>query len=442
MDIELGSFDAEYFIDNPEEDFICGICSTVMDRPHCCKSGHSFCYNCIANWLNRNRKTCPCDREKLTFETLTFNRPLHNLILKMKTRCINYQCEEVGSEDRDKKRAKRDLTDSDSDWISKNGCSWVGCLSEREAHQTNDCEFAKVKCGFEGCDALIRRNFVDEHKSNCEHRLVACQNCGINAKFNCQQLHLTTCDRVKVDCTFNCGAVLERRDIEAHEEDCPLVEVPCYYVHLGCTAKMCRRDLPTHMTATACAHNVIIAGVTNSLRGRVTQLEYENSRLRNRVSKVERDYITLEEKVAAPSQARVRLNWKVDNFYFLCLNKTDFISNKAVLCFHGGGGVYHFKLQLQITDGNVGIFIVDANHSESLYPITIDNSIITLSHPTSSTLDVSQILNDCEIEDAEGGKGSSNFISLDECKRDFCFPDGSIKVVAVICATSVGIVTV
>eukprot|EP00961_Rhodomonas_salina_P092147 1240140-Rhodomonas_salina.1 len=53
----------EHFVDEVEEELLCGICQNVMVKPHsCCQSGHTFCLWCISRWL-RSDATCPACRE-------------------------------------------------------------------------------------------------------------------------------------------------------------------------------------------------------------------------------------------------------------------------------------------------------------------------------------------------------------------------------------------
>ena len=39
------------------------------------------------------------------------------------------------------------------------------------------CEFTQASCPFDGCYKVLNRNQLDEHKENCQFRLVTCNEC-------------------------------------------------------------------------------------------------------------------------------------------------------------------------------------------------------------------------------------------------------------------------
>lgn len=274
--MELQCLRAKYFVTQPDEDFFCTICNSVMQRPHSCQDGHSFCYDCIAQWL-RTSNTCPCDRESLSIGTLTFNRHLHSLITKMKVWCLNHKFEDNGEVRKKRKAAEVSLK---AGYDTSTGCDWMGSLGELEAHLANDCGLTEVKCCFDGCDESMQRRNLEIHKEECNCRLFVCPHCSASVPFKLRKIHLKTCDRVKTHCMLECGALIEKRQREEHNKECPLISVNCPYSSLGCAATMLRRDLANHMSDSNFAHMDLILA-------KVSQIEKDNAELRGRGLKLE-----------------------------------------------------------------------------------------------------------------------------------------------------------
>eukprot|EP00961_Rhodomonas_salina_P137613 1851390-Rhodomonas_salina.1 len=103
----------EDFVGKVNSTFLCGICLSVMSRPHQCKKGHVFCLRCISQWLEREQ-TCPIDREPLLESDLSNNRTLQELIEELPMRCPSAVKIEVGA--------------------AASGCAWTGVFAEIERH--------------------------------------------------------------------------------------------------------------------------------------------------------------------------------------------------------------------------------------------------------------------------------------------------------------------
>ena len=79
----------DIFIGGIDEEFMCGICIRVLNKPVQCKQGHVNCESCFHHWLQTNKKSCPTCREKTTINTLSRSRLLENIISKLQVRCIH-----------------------------------------------------------------------------------------------------------------------------------------------------------------------------------------------------------------------------------------------------------------------------------------------------------------------------------------------------------------
>ena len=49
-------------------------------------------------------------------------------------------------------------------------------------HSENECEFAEVKCPFNGCNERCQRRQMKDHQEICCHKEIACQYCNNQIK--------------------------------------------------------------------------------------------------------------------------------------------------------------------------------------------------------------------------------------------------------------------
>ena len=83
-------WDIQRFVDRETivQDIICSVCTDVVQEPVQTPCDHVFCSECIIRWLEEGRRTCPIDRQDLTFEVLKPpNRVITQLINKLTIRC-------------------------------------------------------------------------------------------------------------------------------------------------------------------------------------------------------------------------------------------------------------------------------------------------------------------------------------------------------------------
>ena len=148
--LEAG-FDENRFESPVSENFKCSICLNVLNDPKSCRNNqHYFCFGCIGQHL-ANFHTCPECMEELTPETLgTPPRVLMNCIAELPIKC-NY---------------------------SERGCSDRVQLGRLQNH-LDQCGFAPVTCGNDGCEMEINKRDRIHHETElCEFRRVRCHNCG------------------------------------------------------------------------------------------------------------------------------------------------------------------------------------------------------------------------------------------------------------------------
>ena len=72
-------------------EFICSICTDVVESPVQTPCQHLFCNDCIRRWINAGNRTCPEDRQALTVNALKPpSRLTHQFLNKLIIRCKNY----------------------------------------------------------------------------------------------------------------------------------------------------------------------------------------------------------------------------------------------------------------------------------------------------------------------------------------------------------------
>lgn len=78
--------DANLFVGKVDEELICKICLAVFENPVNTSCGHTFCRECITQWLESSR-CCPIDKKILDQEKFTEVRALEGLIRKLLMKC-------------------------------------------------------------------------------------------------------------------------------------------------------------------------------------------------------------------------------------------------------------------------------------------------------------------------------------------------------------------
>jgi hypothetical protein len=150
MENDEQGYDARRFEGRVREDLFCSICQGVLRNPRTCQNKeHPFCLSCISQHL-RNSHTCPECREHLTPETLKDPpRFLKNILSELKIKCDN----------------------------NERGCPVYVQLENLQNH-VDQCEFAPVMCGNEGCGTVVSKRDKQTHERGlCQFRIPKCHDC-------------------------------------------------------------------------------------------------------------------------------------------------------------------------------------------------------------------------------------------------------------------------
>jgi E3 ubiquitin-protein ligase NRDP1 len=174
----LEGYDVNRFVGEVREGLLCTICQDVPKDPRLCHhKDHIFCYGHISRHLRQNSQTCPVCRDHLTPETL--RRPtgfLKNYLEDLKIKC---------------------------DHLDR-GCPDVVRLEDLQRH-VDQCGFAPVICGNEGCGTDVDRKDKEIHERyHCQFRIAKCHDCrDIKASQNGMKVQMTRMDEeIKVRSDF------------------------------------------------------------------------------------------------------------------------------------------------------------------------------------------------------------------------------------------------
>ena len=145
-------YDDERFESIVDQNFHCLICYNVLKDPVMCRRNeHHFCRGCITEHLRTNSHTCPTCADELSVETLQdVPRIVKNYLNERKIRCDYYD----------------------------RGCRVLVQLQNLKRHVA-ECGFTPVVCGNQGCGETISTRDRTYHESEmCQFRKLKCHNCG------------------------------------------------------------------------------------------------------------------------------------------------------------------------------------------------------------------------------------------------------------------------
>ena len=150
MASNIQGYDEERFVTTVNRNFLCLICFNVLKHPVLCpKNHHCFCRGCITKHLE-NSQRCPTCAEELTEETLTEPpRMVKDYLNESKIRCVYHD----------------------------RGCQEIVQLQHLDQHE-DSCGFTPAVCTNPGCGATLNKRDLVHHQSEvCEFRKVKCHSC-------------------------------------------------------------------------------------------------------------------------------------------------------------------------------------------------------------------------------------------------------------------------
>lgn len=210
------------FVEQPSDEFICGLCLDVLNNPHQCRNGHCFCYGCVCSAL-AVQKVCPICKCSMTVESMHGNLLIRNLIEKTNVKCEN------------------------------EGCDWTGALHKLDNHLSNDCDYRLLICTNDGCSLLLPKLQIEAHiKDECPYRKIVCEFCSKALKSEDFSDHLDVCELRPIVC--RCKLTLLNEQLADHlRDDCPMEMCPCPLFYMNCCTADCpqrviRSDINEHIS--------------------------------------------------------------------------------------------------------------------------------------------------------------------------------------------------
>ena len=254
----------------------CPICLLVLREPHqvtCC--GKNFCRVCIQE-IRAKKQPCPtCKKGSFKFfESKELKEPLYSF----QVFCSH----------------------------KKDGCDWQGELGKLEEHlnvnpdpkqRLAGCGHTEIECSY--CRKKYQRRAIKTHQaSQCTKRPHLCGMCHeYKSTYSIvKSQHESVCKCRPVECPNLCGEKLQHQHLAEHiSTKCPLSIIRCNFSDVGCSAKIQRRDLPSHLQENITAHMSLLALGNKRLQ---LQLQAQDNKIRQQAEKIKKQ----EEKIA--KQAR------------------------------------------------------------------------------------------------------------------------------------------
>ena len=157
---------------------MCPICMNVLQKAVQCRSGHTFCEDCIGKWRERKR-TCPCDNTPLPRRHLVPCLVARNYVSLLLARCPNASAADpaaaASGPSQPAKIAVGAATESSdpSDWSQFTvaaPCDWQGKLVDMEGH-LDHCPDVQVACPMIhlGCRTKVKRREMEAHLRGTSH---------------------------------------------------------------------------------------------------------------------------------------------------------------------------------------------------------------------------------------------------------------------------------
>ena len=142
------------------------------------------------------------------------------------------------------------------------GCQWVGELSSLQAHLNSDegCKYVDVQCSNK-CGAMMMRKELEAHLAQqCPLRKIQCQYCHYEDTYQIMATkHYDECRSYLLPCPNNCGTTgILRTDMANHRSRCELEPVKCPYYEAGCCARILRREFDAHMSENQQNHILVL----------------------------------------------------------------------------------------------------------------------------------------------------------------------------------------
>lgn len=181
-------------------------------------------------------------------------------------------------------------------------------------NQAIGCQFVEVDCVYQ-CGELLQRRFITAHQTGqCKKRPYSCEYCqDFSSTFEVVTgNHYLLCSKYPIACPNECSThKFERQNIVKHlESECPLAVVSCPFEYAGCDVSLPRRHMSEH-TRDISTHFTMLGCFT-------LQLAQENRELRSQIVRIEeeakKEQMALCEKLSKLSNACCISNHHIQHY--------------------------------------------------------------------------------------------------------------------------------
>ena len=126
--------------------------------------------------------------------------------------------------------------------------------------------------------------------------------------------HWLECTRFPVSCPNSCtDELMERGEIPAHLQRCPLYKIACPFSHGGCEWSSIRRDLKTHMEEKVVEHLQSLSSFGLTLQQQLHQTQVKAASVQDVVKEKEKEIAELREEIAECRKEVRSLRKRVSN---------------------------------------------------------------------------------------------------------------------------------
>ncbi|KAJ3444876.1 tnf receptor-associated factor [Anaeramoeba flamelloides] len=199
----------QYVDNNISESLICGYCNSPFTLPRDLPCKHTFCKNCIYNYLKgSNEGKCYLCKKAFKMSDLVQTQYIvQNLTDNLIVYCSNM----------------------------KDGCMEAIPRFKLQDHLIK-CLYTKKTCKFKGCGASVFLKHFEDHLSTCEYRTIICPNDGCGEELIAKQLqqHLKDCEYRFLECKY-CKKIVIFNKMESHlKNECTKSVDKCPHSDFGC----------------------------------------------------------------------------------------------------------------------------------------------------------------------------------------------------------------
>ena len=215
------------------EKVVCSICLSVFSDPRTLNCGHTYCWDCIKDWVKAKRDCPQCKSKVTNINKIKKNVMVNDLIDDLPVNCPSHEYDTL-------KRCKETLT-----------------VRQLEKHW-NSCPYIQFECK---CKALILSSKYLESSTTCNCPYMACKYCNCQYQERLIRYHTDCCKREEAKCKL-CGNFYGRGFKEEHEKnECFSF---CPYREYGCEQpRMSGKNVEAHLKEAENEHKLLLLKKTN-----------------------------------------------------------------------------------------------------------------------------------------------------------------------------------